>query len=745
MTKKYKEIAARHAEVCRFIVRRNLKDAFERLDSWIAGVEHFLPLREKREELENTYRTMLSYAEAGFADPERERILERLIAGAFSLADDLKEIALLQNFPENYEFTRIRDYRNSPTQDTAQIIARLEELDSALSLFEFIGNDFATEKSGENDAVLREKTQAQLFSRWWLVSNHSADEMTDLYNFVGQEQGSVLDQSMAVSALTLNLIRHFNEQKLLFLFKISLFPNDEIRQRALVGLIICLMRYKYRLDFYPEIKKELANFTENEDAKKRLLMIIIQFIRSFDTEALTKRIHKEIFPEINKITPLLRNKIKLDDVHTADDFEEKNPEWQTLIEQSGVGDKLREISELQLEGADVFMSTFATLKHFPFFGETMNWFLPFSEQHTAVQKVIAEDEKNLISLFSKNPVMCNSDKYSFCLSLVGMPKSQRDMISKGMAFESAELEKMSGEEKLLNKQNDSEFISNQYIQDLYRFYKLYPYRADFANPFGGNLAFHNVDLLARLGFGFDEKKQIADFYFSKNHCDKAIELYENLITEAPTNAEIYQKIGYCYQYANDFERALDNYLKAETIKHNDSWTLKKIAFCYKMLRQYDNAFAYYQQVSELKSGASQMTPDNTNLLLNVGHCLLNLGEYDEALNQYFKVEYLAPDNAKVRKAVAWCSFLANKPEQAQRYYKKLIDEAPASDDFLNAGHVEWVSGNKISALDFYEKSVKNSNIEAFLSAFEQDRELLLQKGVEPGDVPLMLDMLRYRI
>jgi tetratricopeptide (TPR) repeat protein len=272
---------------------------------------------------------------------------------------------------------------------------------------------------------------------------------------------------------------------------------------------------------------------------------------------------------------------------------------------------------------------------------------------------------------------------------------------------------------------------------LYRFYKLYPYRADFTNPFAGNLAFYKQELLTLLGFDFDKKKQIADFYFAKNHFDKALEIYENLSVEAPTNAEIYQKIAYSYQSVGNYERALDHYLKAETINHKDSWTLKKLAFCYKMLRQYDNAFAYYEQLSE-------MAPDNTSHLLNIGHCLLNLGDYEEALKHYFKVEYLSPDNLNARRAVAWCEFLAQKPVQAERYYQKLIDDAPSSDDFLNAGHVQWTSGNSTAALDFYKQSVAAGSLDRFLSAFEQDRELLLQKGIAVDDMPLMLDMLRYK-
>ena len=36
-----------------------------------------------------------------------------------------------------------------------------------------------------------------------------------------------------------------------------------------------------------------------------------------------------------------------------------NPDWEKAFESSGLGDKIREMNELQLEGADVYMSTFA--------------------------------------------------------------------------------------------------------------------------------------------------------------------------------------------------------------------------------------------------------------------------------------------------------------------------------------------------------------------------------------------------
>ena len=46
--------------------------------------------------------------------------------------------------------------------------------------------------------------------------------------------------------------------------------------------------------------------------------------------------------------------------------DDRNPDWENVFEHSALGDKLREINELQMEGADVYMSTFAPLKNFPF-------------------------------------------------------------------------------------------------------------------------------------------------------------------------------------------------------------------------------------------------------------------------------------------------------------------------------------------------------------------------------------------
>jgi len=88
-----------------------------------------------------------------------------------------------------------------------------------------------------------------------------------------------------------------------------------------------------------------------------------------------------------KLSPMIGKKIKLDEWMGATGFEEKNPEWQKIIDESGLSDKLQELSELQMEGADVFHSTFSNLKSHPFFLEMSNWHLPFDPRHSSLESL----------------------------------------------------------------------------------------------------------------------------------------------------------------------------------------------------------------------------------------------------------------------------------------------------------------------------------------------------------------------
>ena len=95
--------------------------------------------------------------------------------------------------------------------------------------------------------------------------------------------------------------------------------------------------------------------------------------------------------------------------------------------------KLEQFSKMQIEGADVFLGAFAMLKHFDFFKELANWFIPFHGRNSSVLDAFEGLKEHMdvhafIEGLEHSTVMCNSDKYSFCLNVQHMPEQQRKMM-----------------------------------------------------------------------------------------------------------------------------------------------------------------------------------------------------------------------------------------------------------------------------------------------------------------------------
>jgi tetratricopeptide (TPR) repeat protein len=403
--------------------------------------------------------------------------------------------------------------------------------------------------------------------------------------------------------------------------------------------------------------------------------------------------------------------------------------------------KMEEFSELQMEGADVFMGSFSMLKMFPFFNEFSNWFMPFFNENPAISGVKNKDDETssrFINAIESAPILCNSDKYSFCFSIQNLPKENQEFMAEGMNAEMAQFNELQNDEELTDPGKKLGFISNQYIQDLYRFYKLHPRKNDFEDIFDWRFDFHNKIALGDI-LKEDDKilRNIAEYYFSKNHFEEAAEIF-NYLLKVEKNGELYQKLGYCYQKCGDYEEALNAYKKAELFGLNKLWNYKKIALCYRNLKQPKSALEYYQL-------AESLDEENLNIQLSIGHCFIELQQFGEALKCYFKVEYLAPGNKNVRRPIGWCSFVTGKKEQAEKYFKLLIDDSPGKHDLMNMGHVQWSLGKRKEALNFYKRSIAQTDFteSEFFDVFEEDLHYLLKQGVEKEDVPIMLDQLRY--
>nr|WP_297162123.1 tetratricopeptide repeat protein [uncultured Dysgonomonas sp.] len=727
-------------EILEKLSKRQLKDAFELLTKLVVNTQDW-HVAEKLSELETNYKYMLHYQFEDTVDPQKDIIYNTILRTLYELTDDISdELLKIDSTNIFYERLRINTIREPLALDEIQ--KQLKEISDSWALTDLLeAGDVKTSKKREL-SVKRERFGSELFNYIFVSSRADEKQELEYTSFINNEDVSVREKLLFISALTLNLFHRFDGRKLCTLMEACRSAQETMRQRAIVGLIIVLQMYDVRWPLYPECQFKLDALSEDVAFRRSVLAVVKQLIRSRETEEISRKLTEEIIPEMMKFNSLAGKKLNMQDLMGETDFAEKNPDWQKELESSGLANKLQEYSSLQMEGADVFHSTFSNLKNFPFFGELSNWFLLFDTQYSELQPLFLEKEGlngMLQAAVLNSNHMCNSDKYSFALSLLQIPESQRQMMAGRFGEEADQLKEMQKDAESLNPKVNEEVISNQYIQDLYRFFKLYPYKNNFFDIFKLRLNFYDKKSIAPLISEHKSMLQIANYCFDKNFFEEALGIYQKLIADGLFESDLWQKVGYCKQMLDDLRGALEAFLQAELLSPDNSWIIKRIAQVYKSLKEPQQALEYYQR-------AAQLNPNNLNIELNIGHCYLDLGEYEKALNSYFKVEVLESKNAKAWRPIAWTAFLLRKFDLAQQYYQQILSDKPNVHDYLNAGHVELCLNRKKSALDCYLKAAyKTSDFNQFVSLFEDDTKELIAAGIDKSFFSILLDELRYKL
>lgn len=495
--------------------------------------------------IKQTYKLMLKYSFGGMKDPNRDKIFNQIQITLLTTINIIFKKLLIKN---NFLFT-LKENINQPS----------------------------TMKMGENIA-----------NKWFdfLVYNDTLDANLKSIILENFDDKNVKESTkcLIISGLTYSSIINFDIEKLDLLTEIYLKNQDNLWQRSLVGIIMIFNRYSERIKVFGQTSKIIEKLASSENIEERYEAVVAQLIRATDTERINRKLREELMPEVSKNMPDIDDKI----------FEEQNPDWQEYFENNpNLLDKMQEFSKMQLEGADLFISTFSQLKNFRFFFKNGNWFAPFEYDNEDLQaaNLISTDDFNVEEFakkLEKSPFICNSDKYSFLLSVNVMPQSQKQMLKGNMGQGIDQLKEISDENRLVNKKAFDYQVITTYIHDLYRFFTLSSEGKLFSDVFSKNFINPTCLLFNKACKTSKQKRKIAEYFFNTENYTMSSRLYESISPE-DINYEILQKKGYCYQKNNDFEKALKIYLQADYLQENQAWTIKKIAFCYKKLSKLDKA------------------------------------------------------------------------------------------------------------------------------------------------------------
>ena len=710
------------------IENKRLKDALKELETLFWD----LPMGAL-DQIRTPYNYMLHYMAEGVEDQQRYKLHRKLLKDTLELTDRII-IQRLDGVSNLLYHRRRRQELNRLNRISyTNLLKQLEPFNDELAITGLVDNEeqvlavFKRHEEGMQD----------LFTKTWLSSYWDTVEREEADQFLDSKQLLQSDVLLLVSAVTLNLTHIFDPNKFCWLIQASQVENIFVKVRALVGLIIIIQLQNQRLKHYDDLNTQLSFLFEDPTIEGIVKNIYIQLLQSQETEKIDRRMREEIIPEMMKQASSMKD-MKFGFEEGEEENNDFNPDWQDAMENSGLEDKIKEISELQMQGADIYMSTFSSLKGYPFFYSIENWFYPFEQNHSAVYKQFgAQIEKGSIAdLILHSNLFCNNDKYSLCFTIQQIPASQREMMLNRLTDQQmGGLEEEQKAMKLQELKINPEAIAIQYIHDLYRFFKLYTYKGDFKDPFKTNIQLHNLPQLKSTLRETTALIQLSEFFMRNERFDEAIKIYTLLIEKEEISATLFQKKGYCHQKLKQHQEAIDAYVKADTLQPNNLWTNRHMATCYRVLQQYDKALDCYKAVEEIQ-------PDNLSILFYKGVCFTGLKEYDKALQCFFKLDFMKENSKRAARAIGWCSFVTNKLDQAAKYYNKVIANNPLAVDYLNAGHVAWANKELKSAIEFYSSALKKyKDKDLFVEQLMKDKKHLIDKGISHEDIPLLIDLL----
>ncbi len=716
-------------DIIKLLKGRRLKEAVELL-GLLASDSGNWQVKSEVENLKTTYGYMLQYAAQGMKDPERDKMYAQLIRKSYELADRA-EYSRNNMSGQGHHSDLFRTFKRTPPPTYSEPCLTLESITEDMGVGPLMVNDEDQRRSKMKELGIRhEKAVDTLFEKIWISDGWTDEESKEAHALLRSVLIPANDLAVMISAVTVSLLGIFDARKFQFLLTAYNEHQEElITQRALVGITLVAFHQQDRLALYPEFIAALSLLAESPHALKQLHNIQILLLLSRETVKIDKKMREEIIPQMMKSQQLNKADFSITDL---EDLEDMNPEWKADMEK--MGERIRELSELQMEGADTYMTTFCQLKTYPFFFHISHWFYPFDKQVPEVAALFETgqiNDKSLINLMLNSPLFCNSDKYSFCLTVNSIPPSQRQALSMQIDEQNDWMK-----QNLNSAEEQANVICRQYIHDLYRFFKLSTFRKEFNDIFSGNMSLWECTFLRPLILTEEYRKPIADYLFSKNYPEEAARLYKEQAGLTPENVEVWQKLGFCYQKGKQYTEAINSYIQADILKPDHLWTLKHLAQCHKRMQNHQKALSYFRHIEA-------MQPEDLNLLMQIGQCLAELHKHEEALNYFFTVEYLSKKPAGAWRAIGWCYFMQHKYEDASRIYEKLCaSEEVRFSDYLKAGHVYLIRNMVAQALERYRQAKDLcKSYDEFICAYQADKDIMLEHGITEEYFYLIPDLL----
>ncbi len=711
-----------------YLLRRNLSEALTAMEGYLSSYSGAQDM-DRLYAIQADFQLMSDYWKRGFKDPQLSQLYESLLRRLYVLYAD---VALNYRIKHSTYLSAISGRLSQSFQDWT-----VQTLKEALEEYVTSGALLALEPEhtrAEKKKALHHRHQqliADWFDRLWLSAIWSEGQASAMEEILLSPTIDINDQQVLVSAMMLAILNQFDIAKFRVLLSVYRKATDpSVRQRALIGWVLSLHDDIF-VCLYGEDRKLLDEVLEDKTVCRELVQLQQQIILCINAEKDNQTIQREIMPDLlqNNGFRVTRNGIEEVEDHSLDDILHPDEEERRMEQ---VEESFQRMQEMQKQGSDIYFGGFSQMKRFPFFQEISNWFVPFYMDHPGIANVAEKFQKNsfLQSLLNVGP-FCHSDKYSFILAfnqvMNHIPKNLWEMMERGEA---------SVMEVMKEESHSAAYIRRTYLQDLYRFFRLYPYRSEFFNPFEA----HQYLFLAKPVFSRTHVEayfnDVAAFLIKQKRMQEAGMVLDNC-GDARCDFRHYMMCGYLLQhqyYAFSPEKGtLYCYQRALEMEPENEKALQGYARALFDTGRYQEALDAYDKLLSIQ-------PEKKSYLLNRAVCLTNMGRYDDSLKDLYRLNFETPDDTNVNRVLAWSLTCDDKYEQAEKIYAQLLTDQPLPEDLLNYGYCLWLGGHVDDASDCFHRYLKETEQpKTFIIANEL--ELLREKGITEPEIQMMLYIL----
>ena len=719
------------------IAKHNVGKALRAMKETIA--EDKLPgyIVARYEDVKNDYRLMQDAMMRGLRDDKIDEVYADIMRKVYGAGLDVLIEEKVKRY-SSFAYARVSAQQTEAHPDAVRTVLEAYVQDMAMMAFEPENTRKAKMEKlmADHHAYMKQLFNALLVAPMW--NDRRAADFADLLLSPTIDRDDAL---LLVSAVMLATMNVNDPYKWDMLAEVYVRATDKVlKMRALVGWVLSLPYDPRGPRLFPFVQERIKAMLADKTTLKQMLDMQMQMLFCCNADADNEEIQRNIMPTLIKNTNLQMTRLgiveKEDD--PMKDIMDPNAAERDMEEMER---KYRKMMDMQKQGSDIYFGGFSKMKTFPFFNDLCNWFAPFNAAHPALG---AARERLAGSTFLNNLMengpFCDSDKYSFALAIAQimdrMPDNVKEMLNSDATF---------GPTVSKEEQEDPAYICRSYLQSLYRFFRLYRSKRDFLNPFildelednDGNALFMSYKLLACPEMeenavalcGFLLKRKMMRELMSMAICFKSSQ-----------NPRLVRFLALVPMTDGKWQEAYDLFASVPEDQHTEE-SLRGMAHCCMSLKRFGEAVAIYRRLLA-------MHPDSFSYQLNLAVCLMSSDAFsscgdaasssscgdasyscgdvasscdasscgaasslggkveaqpnkvvEEGTKLLYKLDYEHPNNANVRRVLAWCVMLQGHFDKAIDIYMRLLSQPDAvSADRLNAAYAHWLSRNVARAV-----------------------------------------------